>query len=249
MENIYLTSSKLTTKEFLKYYMLTLGLCIIFIVLQWVGVISTGCEFIIESIEALLIMLILLQVVSTKLSRCVLNEIKFRSESILAIIVPILAAILTRFTTDFLQALPMVFGGNYIGVGKGQLITSSFKFIDRFTTASLVGPFVEEFLYRVIFFTSIAYMVGFIDSKINKKLSVKVLDLRSLLCWVLIIINNILFSWLHLPDISNFHLYFIGGLVNTIIYIKYGFYGAWISHGSYNLLHLGFLYRWLAMLQ
>lgn len=32
------------------------------------------------------------------------------------------------------------------------------------------------------------------------------------------------FSLVHLLDISNFHLYFIGGVVYSIIYMKYCFY-------------------------
>lgn len=133
-----------------------------------------------------------------------------------------------------MQVIPILFGGNVIGIAKGQMDMSKFSPIERIFVGTIVGPFFEEFLFRVVFFTTIAYISGFIDSKFDYKLSKKIFNLRSIVCWILIIVGNILFSLVHVPDVSNFHLYFIGGLIDTIIYIKYGFYASWLSHGFYN---------------
>ncbi|MEG2936521.1 MAG: CPBP family intramembrane glutamic endopeptidase [Clostridium sp.] len=117
--------------------------------------------------------------------------------------------------------------------------------IEKILAGTLIGPFFEEFLYRVVFFTTIAYIVGFIDTKLNTKISEKVLNLKSIFCWGLIIFNNILFSLSHLPDLSNFHLYFVVGVVITVIYIKFGFYGSWICHGAFNYFSFKYLYIWI----
>ena len=101
-----------------------------------------------------------------------------------------------------------------------QMNMDTFTPIEKIFVGTIVGPFFEEFLFRVVFFTTIAYIVGFIDNKFNYSISKKVFNLRSMICWTIIIIGNILFSLSHLPNASNFHLYFIGGIVDTIIYIN-----------------------------
>ena len=119
--------------------------------------------------------------------------------------------------------------------------------IERIFVGTIVGPFFEEFLFRIVFFTTIAYILGFIDNKFGYKLSKKIFNLRGMLCWILIIIGNSLFSLAHVPDANNFHLYFIGGVIDTIIYIKYGFYASWLSHWFYNYFRFAFIFSWFGV--
>jgi hypothetical protein len=122
---------------------------------------------------------------------------------------------------------------------------SSYSYFDRVFVGTLLQPCFEELLFRVIF-SSIAFAIGYFDSKFGSKVSSKVFNLKSILCWTLIIIGNTLFALMHLPDAGNFHLYFIGGIVDALIYIKYGFYGSWISHGLYNYFSLTFNFTWFS---
>ncbi len=246
IDNLYLTGKELTWKEFAKYYIVAILIACIFIPLKKFNVIQLDAENMYNIVFGIIYVLIIIQMISPRLNRCIINELSFRTGSINAIIIPIAAAIGTRLLTNILQVLPNIFGGNTIGIAKGQLNMSSYSPLDKMFVGTLLIPCLEELLFRVVFFTSIAYILGFIDTKLNSKISVKVFNLNSILCWTLIIINNVLFSASHLPDFSNFHLYFIAGIVNAVIYIKYGFYGSWISHGLYNFIHLNFIFRWLS---
>ncbi|MDD7794789.1 CPBP family intramembrane glutamic endopeptidase [Clostridium sp. 'White wine YQ'] len=242
MENIYLNSSGLSWKVFIKYYILAILLGATFIVMESLGIIQINAEVLNNIVLSGINIFIIIQAINPKLNKCIVDELSFRSESLAVIIIPILTAAITRILTNILQVIPILFGGEVIGIAKGQMNMSTFSPIERIFVGTIVGPFFEEFLFRVVFFTTIAYIVGFIDSKFGYELSKKIFNLRSMLCWGLIIIGNILFSLSHVPDASNFHLYFIGGVIDTIIYIKYGFYASWLSHGFYNYFSFAFIF-------
>ncbi|QAS61812.1 type II CAAX prenyl endopeptidase Rce1 family protein [Clostridium septicum] len=87
---------------------------------------------------------------------------------------------------------------------------SSYNPIDKIIEGTIIGPLFEEFLFRIVFFTIITYIVGYIDNRFQKSFLKKLFDFKSILCWIIIVVNGSLFSLAHLPDISNFHLYFIG---------------------------------------
>lgn len=248
MDNIYTTSTELSWKVFIKYYIITILLGILSILLRVFGIINIDAESMYNIMLSILYVLIIIQIISPRLNKCIINEISFRSESLKTIIIPILAAIGTRLLTDILQILPEAFGESAIGIAKGQLDMSTYNPIERMFVGTILGPYFEELLFRVVFFTSITYLVGYIDTKLNSKFSSKILNLKNIFCWVLIIIDNILFSLSHKPDVSNFHLYFIGGLIDTIIYVKFGFYSSWLSHGLYNYFNLDFIFRWLGII-
>ncbi|WP_066675471.1 CPBP family intramembrane glutamic endopeptidase [Clostridium septicum] len=242
MENIYLNESRLGWKTFIKYYIGAILLAASFIFMEAFGIIQINSEILYNIVLSGLYIFIMIQAISPKLNKCIVNELNFRSESLSVIVIPILVAVITRVFTNILQVIPVLFGGEAIGIAKGQMNMDTFTPIEKIFVGTIVGPFFEEFLFRVVFFTTIAYIVGFIDNKFNYSISKKVFNLRSMICWTIIIIGNILFSLSHLPNASNFHLYFIGGIVDTIIYIKYGFYAAWLSHGFYNYFSFTFIF-------
>lgn len=242
MENIYLNGSSLSWKTFIKCYIGAIILAASFIFMEVLGIIQINAEILYNIVQSGLYIFIIIQTISPKLNKCIVNELNFRSESLAVIVIPILTAAITRILTNVLQVMPVVFGGDVIGIAKGQMDMSTFTDVEKIFVGTIIGPFFEEFLFRVVFFTTIAYIAGFIDNKFNYSISKKVFNLRSVFCWTIIIVGNMLFSFSHLPSASNFHLYFIGGLVDTIIYIKYGFYAAWLSHGFYNYFSFAFIF-------
>ena len=242
MENIYLDSSRLSFREFLRYILLTIALAIAFMSMELIGVRLIKAEYLINMLYEGMLVFILLQTISPKLNKRIVDEVSFRTDSIAAIIIPIVVAAFTRILTNVLQIIPTLFGGEVIGIAKGQVDMSSFTPLESIFSGTILAPFFEEFIFRVVFFTAIAYIVGFIDEKFGLKNSNKILNLKSAVCWVLMIICNILFSLAHLPDASNFHLYFIVGIMVTIIYVKYGFYASWLCHGFYNYFNFAFIF-------
>lgn len=242
--NIYLKRTELSWTVFIKYYIWALLGGVFFIVLKVFNVIQIDPDNMYNLIYSILIVLVMVQTINARLSKCIIDEIGFRSESLTTIMVPVIAAIGTRVITDILQYAPTLLGRDAISIGKWQTDMSTYNPIEKLAIGTLLGPCFEELLFRVIFFISIAYVLGFIDTRCKSNLSSKVFNLRSAICWFLIIVNNIVFSLMHGPDISSFGLYFIGGVVDTVIYIKYGFYSSWISHGLYNYFSFIFIYRW-----
>nr|DAV39032.1 MAG TPA: intermembrane metalloprotease [Caudoviricetes sp.] len=233
MDNIYGSADELSWSELIKYTIIEMLGITFLIGLKKIGVISE-IGIMVEDIVSVALVMILVQLINPKLSTYIIKEIKFRSESVKTVTIPILIAIATRVVIYVMQIAPTLWGGEAIAIAKGQVDMSTYRPIDRVLSGTIIGPGVEEFIFRAVFFTHILFFIGFLDSKMYTKLSCKVYDFRSIFCWMVIIINNILFALIHEPDITNFHLYFLTGVVNAIIYIKYGFYSSWISHGFFN---------------
>lgn len=215
--------------------------------MEVLGFIKIDSKVLYDEVLCGLFMFLIIQVMNPKLNKCIVNELSFRSDSVVVIIIPILVAAAKRVLNNVLQVIPILFRGNIIGVARGQLDISTYSRIDKIFVATIVGPFLEEFLFRRVFFTSIAYIVGYIDNRLGKNFVKKIFNFKSIICWILIVINSSIFSLIHLPDASNFHLYFIGGVVYSIIYIKYGFYASWLCHGFYNYFSFAFIFRLLGV--
>lgn len=247
MKNIYLNTESLSWKVFIKYFILATLLLVSFIFMKRFGIIRIAAEILCNLVLGGLNVFMIIQIINPKLNSCIVEELSFRSESLSVIIVPILIAAITRIFTNFLQVMPVLFGGRVVGIAKGQMNLSSFNPIERIFVGTIVGPFFEEFLFRVVFFVTITYILEYFDNKFNYSISERVFDLRSVICWIIIIADNILFSLSHIPNIGNFHLYFIGGVVDTIVYIKYGFYASWLSHGFYNYFRFAFIFTLLGV--
>lgn len=247
MQNIYLNSTPLEGGKLIKFGVAAFVFGVLFIYMEKIGIINNEAQRMFDLLWSSFGILVVLKSISPKLAQCIVNEFSIRQKSINAIIVPIIVGLSHRVLNNVLQVLPYLFGGEIIGIAKGQLRMESFNLVEKILVGSVLGPFTEEILFRIVFFTSILYIAGYIDNKFNKRFSDKVSNLKSILCWVLIIINGVLFSLFHEPDISNFHLYFIGGIAYSVLYIKYGFFSAWISHGIYNLVHLRFIFSLLGV--
>lgn len=151
MENIYLNGSSLSWKTFIKYYVVAILFGTSFIFMEALGIIQIDAIILYNIVVSGLNIFIIIQVINPKLNKCILDEIRFRSESLVVIIIPIIVAAITRVLTNVLQVLPVLFGGDPIGIAKGQMNLSEFSYIERVLVGTIVGPFFEEFLYRVVF--------------------------------------------------------------------------------------------------
>lgn len=117
-------------------------------------------------------------------------------------------------------------------VGNNQAASSNLL-MDELFRAGILAPLHEEFIFRVLFFAVAAKLVDWCFKKYNNE---DVYNLNSKLCWGLIILNACVFSLVHGPNIYNFHMYAIGGLVAAILYLKYGYWAAVLEHFSFNFL-------------
>lgn len=99
----------------------------------------------------------------------------------MVIVILILTAIITGILTNILQVMPILFVGEVIGIAKGQMNMSTFSSIEKILVGTIIGPFFEEFIFRAVYFTTIAYIVGFIDNKFNYSISKKIFNFRSVI--------------------------------------------------------------------
>lgn len=143
--------------------------------------------------------------------------------------VSLLLGFLQRMITE-LNVVAMTRLGIDFTVGKNQGVYSDL-WMDNLFTAGILAPLHEEFIFRILFFAAVAWCL----KEHNKE---DVYNLNSKLCWRLILSNALVFSLIHGPNIYNFHLYGLGGLVTSILYLKYGYWAAVLEHFSFNFLSL-----------
>lgn len=242
MNNTSQESTKLSFMILIKYCVIAFFIAFIFVILKFINIIQTDPENIYSYLVEILIILVIIQIISPRLHKRVIDEIRFRGKKSTTILFSILTGIGARILICTISILPTFFGGNVIGIAKGQLDISNYSFFERILVVVLFGPCEEEFLFRVLIFTFVSFILGCITSKLKMDIPINVFNTKSVLCWVLVLVVSIGFSLCHQPDLSNFSTYFIPGLVFTIMYIKYGFYSAWISHGVYNLIAVIYLF-------
>lgn len=153
-----------------------------------------------------------------------------------AICFPILAAILSGFLVNFYRLLPYWLGFDPVGVGSQQVtVLDGVSPLGLALGTSVLGPFSEEFLFRYLMFSGIILLwadfppkwVSGINEHIQKRKKTYWIG------WVLLV--NVIFALLHGPNLLNFPLYFLPGIVDTLFFLRYGFLAAWISHGVFNL--------------
>lgn len=197
------------------------------------GIIRESYDYLCNSIEGLITLMLCIYLLNYNMYKCIINKIKITKVQLHTIAIPILLALIQRFIVDTLQIAPEFFGKERLTPGKGQLVFDSPTLFEDILSGLIVAPFIEELLFRVIFFMIITYVLKSIVK--NKDVSENILNLNNIYCWILIFINNILFSFTHIPDRNTFYIYFIGGVVDTVIYIKYGFFSSFLCHGVFNL--------------
>lgn len=102
MENIYLNESRLGWKMFIKAILLEAS----FIFMEAFGIIQINSEILYNIVLSGLYIFIMIQAISPKLNKCIVNELNFKSESLSVIVIPILVAVITRAFTNILQVIP-----------------------------------------------------------------------------------------------------------------------------------------------
>ena len=237
-------SKKSTWKIFISLFFYTI-LIIVLRCAEELGIIKESYNYLCDSAKSLIILMLSIYLFNYNMYKDIIDKIKIRKMKLHTIIIPIFVALIQRFIVDTLQIAPKLFGKEELKPGKGQLVFDSPTIFEDILSGSIVAPFVEELLFRVVFFVMITYILKYTIK--NKSISEKVLNLNNIYCWILIVINNILFSLTHIPDISNFYIYFIGGVVDTIIYIKYGFFSSFLCHGLFNLVSSDFIFKLLGL--
>lgn len=145
---------------------------------------------------------------------------------------PVLVAIIHAFLVYIYMYTPYWLGFEAIGIGSKQVTTvNGVSDLGLVIGVSIIGPFIEEFFFRFLLFG------GFIMGLTKLSLKYKWINSRKyLIIFSLVIIINSVFSLIHGPNILSFPLYFSGGVIHTLFFIRYGFLAAWISHGMFNFL-------------
>jgi uncharacterized protein len=170
-----------------------------------------------------------------------------------SICLPILVSIILVFLINASRLLPLLFGGDVVGVGKGQFIEKAdLSLMGELLFHALFPTFSEEFLFRYLAYGGLFVFLtyGFLSNpgeksvlnttKFEKYINwfrTKLFIERNkyfVMTWLLIV--TVWFTMVHKPDLTNFHGYFIPGLFFGIFYLKYGFLSAWLAHASFNAL-------------
>ncbi|MEX5522088.1 CPBP family intramembrane glutamic endopeptidase [Bacillus cereus] len=168
-------------------------------------------------------------------NRFILNKRKL----FLTIGLPILFGILLQFTVTFTRFIPTFFGYDMLGIGSNQITyTSDLTKTGFLFLVSIIGPFNEEFFFRYCLYAGIFFVLADFKTKsswLEKLYHQLFIRKNPPYIWSWVIITNIVFAFIHGPNLSTFYLYFIPGIVNTVVFLRFGFLSAWLSHGIFNL--------------
>lgn len=151
---------------------------------------------------------------------------------------------------NFTRFIPCFFGSDkIIGIGAGQGVSNlSLYSIEDFIFNCFFVSFYEEILFKFVPL-SLIILIAFIFLGLrHHKLTIFRNSKRTMLYLlnkirsnkfnkvnvIFAILISIIFSLAHKPDYSNFHIYFFIGLINSLLFIKYGLASAIVGHMSYN---------------
>ncbi|MCM3390455.1 CPBP family intramembrane metalloprotease (plasmid) [Ureibacillus chungkukjangi] len=110
----------------------------------------------------------------------------------------------------------------------------------------VLGPFNEEVIFRflLLYFLPYSFFYYIFEEKCTRRLVfsrdnilIKAFKERNkgiVICWVILLSS--LFSIVHGPNFLSFPMYFLGGIIFSYLFLRFGFLPAWIAHGSYNIL-------------
>lgn len=150
---------------------------------------------------------------------------------------PVLASILLGFIINIYRFVPYWFGYDVVGVGKKQVtVLEDVSDLGMAIGVYIIAPFSEEFLFRFLAFAGAALWIKNLleGTKWQEQAQLLFAKKRKLVISSWVVITNLAFSFMHGPDLLSFPLYFLGGMVDAIFFIRFGFLSAWISHGSFN---------------
>jgi membrane protease YdiL (CAAX protease family) len=162
----------------------------------------------------------------------------------LAICIPILVAIVMEIVLNIVQYIPLWLGYDVIKPGANQVTTlMGFTEAGLLFSVSVISPFSEEFLFRYLLYGGLSLAI--VEAAKRNKLIKKIynglfINRNPKYIWSWVVLTNMGFAMAHGPDILSFPLYFISGIVFSIVFLRLGFLAAWISHGSANL------FSWIA---
>ncbi|WP_207750893.1 CPBP family intramembrane glutamic endopeptidase [Candidatus Sarcina troglodytae] len=167
-----------------------------------------------------------------------------KSPSINVIILPIIVSFISEVITTFSRMIPAFYGYNVIGIGSNQALVKYNSFtLSLFIFCGLIPAIIEETFFRFFSYIYLKKFLKFIVENrslifiknisnniytkmfINKKFSYN-------LIWILII--STIFAMAHGPNIYNFYLYFIPGVIFGVFYFKYGLLSAILAHAFGN---------------
>ncbi|WP_409346939.1 CPBP family intramembrane glutamic endopeptidase [Paenibacillus sp. MBLB4367] len=175
------------------------------------------------------------------------------------IIFSIIIGVTENLLIDLSRFIPLMFGNEMIGVGKHQY-TSDLNYFPEsldFLFLGLFPGFTEEFIFRFLPYTLLFIFLS--NLRLNKKIDVqefktnkdskiqiqlrRIIDniymgfyiekkFSYLLVWIILV--SIMFSLAHGPDYKTFYLYFVGGVINSVLFLRWGFLAAMLSHAAFN---------------
>lgn len=155
-----------------------------------------------------------------------------------AIIYGLLAGFLLQVFVETTRYIPLLFDRDFVNIGNEQFSAEDNKIapMAAFLLVGLIGPFNEEFIFRYLLFELIVIsMRKFIPNSgfsIYSRFSGK----YKYVLWTLIILISVAFALMHGPNITNFYVYFIPGLVFTYLYVRYGFLAGYLAHVAFNVV-------------
>lgn len=181
-----------------------------------------------------------LVIVHTTLRKDFFKQFVLNKKNIhLAICIPILVAILMEFVLNILQYIPFWLGHDVIKPGTNQVTAlKDFTEIGLLFSVTVISPFSEEFFFRYLLYGGLSLVIVKMakENKLIEKIYRELfINKNQIWIWSWIILTNIGFAMAHGPSLLSFPLYFISGIVFSIMFLRLGFLAAWISHGSANL--------------
>ena len=169
----------------------------------------------------------------------------------LLIALPVLISIIVLFVVYLYMYLPIFFNNHSVSIGSDQYVASeTLSNLGQFVLMGILGPFTEEVIFRYLLLyllPSIFLLFLYNERAIIKRIVPKSgflsgkriyqkMTNNKIFITIWVIIVSSLFSLGHGPDLWSFPVYFLGGVIYSFLFLKYGFLSAWVAHGSFNVL-------------
>ncbi|MDA2780813.1 CPBP family intramembrane metalloprotease [Bacillus cereus group sp. Bc002] len=170
---------------------------------------------------------------------------------VMAIGISIFLGIGLQISFNFVANLINVLNPDLIKPGSNQYVSGKLSTEVELVIVGLLGPFYEEVIFRLFAYV---YFFSFLNKYKNTIVGVNRIydgseEKENHFKIVWLIMSNILFAMYHGADITNFWVYFIPGVIYGRLFMKYGFFAAWIGHSAFNVtsnsVHefMGYLFR------
>ncbi|MEC0035205.1 CPBP family intramembrane metalloprotease [Bacillus cereus] len=174
-----------------------------------------------------------------KLRSNFMNYFLLSDKKHLIIGLPILLAIGMRVVFNFVDYILVWMGGDMIESGSGQFVPPSetLSAMGAVILVCVIGPFLEEVLFRYIPYTTVLWGANRAKEHsiiLNKLYFNLFIEKNTKYVWGWILFTSFLFAMVHGPNILNFWVYFIPGVVLAWLFLRYGFFSALLAHSIFN---------------